>query len=966
MNSIKRGSEWRKWDLHVHTASSFDYDYKAKDADELLVNAWKEHNIQAVAITDHFLIDVERINHLRELVNDEVTIFPGVELRTDKGGSNIHVILIFDANTPLSVLSQDFDVIMRRQNAKPAQNTDDTIYWDYEDIKKFARTHDGLISIHAGKKSNGIDKKIENSLPVEMAIKSEYAESVNIFEVAKKRDIEDYRKIVFKHIDKRPVIICSDNHDPRRYDIKHYLWIKADKTFDGLKQAIIHPEERVYIGEEPQKITSVRKNPEKYISNFKVSKKNDAVNSDNWFNFDIGLNTGLTTVIGNKGSGKSAFADLLSYIGNFNNKEQFSFLSKNRFAKEDKKFNFDYAGEIIWYDGEVNKSENFSLNGNMGGVPFVRYLPQRYIEETCNSLDKHFQDEINAVIFSYVDIDKRGSATSLKELIKNKQNVILSQVEELKNDLSSINQTIVMLERKKTSAYIQKCKDKYDYWNNELKRHDANKPQEVLRPNDEEDNKEELGLIEKYNQIIEENNKEIKIKTEFISDERMCIEELNSYRNELEIECNKIQELNAKANNLSEKYNLIPKIEVSLLKKLNGLYDRIKLANSNIKNAEELVFNLFDKSKYQEERNLDETEEDYEGTKSLFHKNYILEIKIKKLREKLNRPQLIYQKYLDEMKIWEEKRKKIIGDLQNQSSLTYAKEQYEYLKNKLDDELTSLKQTRKEKIKALYNLYLEKKKILDEIYRPVEDKLDMVIKHIIDKVTFEASISVDSEFSDNVLSYINQSVQSKYRGKSEGKEFVDTLIRTYDIEKFDGVYSLITNLIDALCEDQDKADVLVKKREECYDYICSLSYLNVGFSLKMGDKELEQLSPGEKGAVLLIFYLALDQEEKPLIIDQPEDNLDNQSVFNKLVPCVLEAKKNRQVIIITHNPNLAIACDSELIIYSENTGNHIKYLSGAIEDNDIKGKIVDVLEGTMPAFELRTSKYKGMHFSLKN
>ena len=134
----------------------------------------------------------------------------------------------------------------------------------------------------------------------------------------------------------------------------------------------------------------------------------------------------------------------------------------------------------------------------------------------------------------------------------------------------------------------------------------------------------------------------------------------------------------------------------------------------------------------------------------------------------------------------------------------------------------------------------------------------------------------------------------------------------------------------------------------------------------MGDKELEQLSPGEKGAVLLIFYLALDQEEKPLIIDQPEDNLDNQSVFDKLVPCVLEAKKNRQVILITHNPNLAIACDSELIVYSENSGNHIEYVSGAIEENSIKEKIVDILEGTMPAFELRTSKYKGIHFSLKD
>jgi len=55
---------------------------------------------------------------------------------------------------------------------------------------------------------------------------------------------------------------------------------------------------------------------------------------------------------------------------------------------------------------------------------------------------------------------------------------------------------------------------------------------------------------------------------------------------------------------------------------------------------------------------------------------------------------------------------------------------------------------------------------------------------------------------------------------------------------------------------------------------------------------------------------------------------------------------------------LAIACDSELIIYSENFGNEIKYQSGPIEDKAIRKKLIDILEGTMPAFDLRTNKYK--------
>ncbi|MEG0328783.1 MAG: hypothetical protein RR631_09920, partial [Erysipelothrix sp.] len=215
------GSNWEKWDLHVHTASSFDYKYKSQDCDNLLVEAWQENNIKAVAITDHFLIDAKRIENLRKLSNDFTTIFPGVELRTDKGGSNIHVILIFDENIDLKNLSQDFESTMLRSKVKPSKDTytNENIYWDYNDIIEFAKEHDAIISVHSGSKTNGIDKEISNSLPQNMAIKTEYAETVDIFEVSKIIDIDGYNKHVFSKISQRPVIICSDNHDPRDYTV---------------------------------------------------------------------------------------------------------------------------------------------------------------------------------------------------------------------------------------------------------------------------------------------------------------------------------------------------------------------------------------------------------------------------------------------------------------------------------------------------------------------------------------------------------------------------------------------------------------------------------------------------------------------------------------------------------------------------------------------------------------------------
>ena len=107
-----RGSEWRRWDLHVHTKSSYDYSYNATDADEKLADAITATGLAAVAITDHFVIDKDRITHLRTLA-PEVVFFPGVELRTDKGDTNIHIILIFDPEIDLNILAESFNVSPR-------------------------------------------------------------------------------------------------------------------------------------------------------------------------------------------------------------------------------------------------------------------------------------------------------------------------------------------------------------------------------------------------------------------------------------------------------------------------------------------------------------------------------------------------------------------------------------------------------------------------------------------------------------------------------------------------------------------------------------------------------------------------------------------------------------------------------------------------------------------------------------
>ena len=212
MENFERGSEWRQWDLHLHTATSFDYKYKASDSDEKLCEELRKQKIAAVAITDHFIIDRERIENLRRIA-PEITFFPGVELRIDKGSDNLHIIAIFDDKINLKDLEEDFSAEMIRKNRKG--DKDENYYWDFEQVIRFTKERNGIITIHAGGKSNGLEKEITNSLEVNQAIKKEIADNIDIFEMGKKKDFETYENIVFKEIEKKAMILCSDNHDSR-------------------------------------------------------------------------------------------------------------------------------------------------------------------------------------------------------------------------------------------------------------------------------------------------------------------------------------------------------------------------------------------------------------------------------------------------------------------------------------------------------------------------------------------------------------------------------------------------------------------------------------------------------------------------------------------------------------------------------------------------------------------------------
>jgi ABC-type molybdenum transport system ATPase subunit/photorepair protein PhrA len=150
------------------------------------------------------------------------------------------------------------------------------------------------------------------------------------------------------------------------------------------------------------------------------------------------------------------------------------------------------------------------------------------------------------------------------------------------------------------------------------------------------------------------------------------------------------------------------------------------------------------------------------------------------------------------------------------------------------------------------------------------------------------------------------------------------------------------------------------------DWLFSIDAYSVSYGIKFDNKDLKYLSPGEKGIVLLLLYLEAEEEDnRPLIVDQPDDNLDNLSIYPNLIEYFRDRKRTRQIVIITHNPNLVVTTDSEQVIVGAFDGTRapkIRYRGGALENTGenplgIREEVCRILEGGTEAFKVRENRY---------
>ena len=162
-------------------------------------------------------------------------------------------------------------------------------------------------------------------------------------------------------------------------------------------------------------------------------------------------------------------------------------------------------------------------------------------------------------------------------------------------------------------------------------------------------------------------------------------------------------------------------------------------------------------------------------------------------------------------------------------------------------------------------------------------------------------------------------------------------------------YKSITNI-------NQYIEKLYKNIQEFFD-----SFLDIKLKIEYKGKDLSKYSPGKRSEILLEIFLqgsSIDNEEyKYIILDQPEDNLDTNTITEKLVNKIRKLKINKQLFIISHSAPIIVNGDSDLVIYSEEKDNNISYQSGRINNKIIRNHIVNVLDGGEKNLRMRLNKY---------
>ena len=854
---MNRGSEWRIWDLHFHTPSSYDYkDNSVKNQD--IITILSENNVSVVAITDHHVIDIKRIQDLQRLGKEKnIVVLPGIEFCSELGGSEaIHFIGIFPETANLNTI---WTKIQGQCNLTPEEinsRGQERIVCPFEKTSSLIIELGGLVTIHAGKKSNSIEG-IKNNLLVKQEFKQQLLSTYHpLLEVGKIEDVESYKSHVFPNIQfSLPIIMCSDNHNIREYTTKEKLWIKADMTFEGLKQILFEPEERVRI----QATKPDEKDIYKVIDSIKLDEKG-------FWQGEIPLNSNLNTIIGGRSTGKSSLLKAIAAKHGSTDVPEKDFIRNH------------LEGVLIqWKDGGENAGHE------------IEYFAQSYMHKIASE-----PEETNKLVKDIIRSKKEGEllnnykieSEGISKRIRDSIYILFTD----QDDISSIKKDL--LEKGNKAGVEEQLR---------LLKSKASELQKNSAMTDEESTtfEEQTRYVQEKRRLIVDAENDLSILAKLLEDipfassfiDKYPLIKLSFVRNQNDIECY--------FNTLKQKYN--------------------EEWNRSISSLIEATQK--EKEKLSSEVQSIEKEDIYKKGLRVIEDN-------KELRDVNN-------------KIKEEERKLADINKQEQQLQRITNHQAEILQTVIDDHCS------------------------------FKDKANWICDAL--KISHgELGISVATDFHSSEM---QDFLQSKLNQRGyERKNYVQELLEEYNKNNKTHISNFLRELL--------SEDVLLKNwnnpRDVAIDFF-TRNWYGLNFILSYQEDDFRQMSEGKQAFVILKLLLDFSDKKCPILIDQPEDSLDNRAIYKELVAYIKEKKKERQIILVSHNSNVVVSADAENIIVANQEGvnnkneNRVKfqYTNGALENTKqrdetsayilssqgIREHICDILEGGRIAFEKREQKY---------
>ena len=996
------GSNWRRWDPHIHSPGTTFEDRFGGD------KSWDDYiarlestspAIEALGVTDYFRLDGYKkviAKKTAGALKNVKFIFPNIELRYGIGspkGSPINFHLLVSPEDKEHI--ENIERFLESLTFKAGPDND-TFRCTDDHIRRLGRMHKSdpnLDNIAAFREGANQFKVSPDEFLKEWADNSWVQQNVLVAVPASSRDgtaslqgndalVETRRKlerishIIFssRKADRRfwlgqgsetlekiktiydgpkPCIHGCDAHSLEKVgepSLDRYTWIKGDPCFETLRQICIEPESRAFVGPAP---------PTGSLASQTISSV--SVQGAPWFrNSLIDLNSGLVGIIGARGSGKTALADMIAAGGHSLSRH----LTKTSFVQRASHPN-DLLGEasvtLNWAEGSTSTETLRDIGAGSECDPGrIQYLSQQFVEQLCSAdgATEALIEEIERVIFNAHPQSERMTAETFREFLEIRASAGCQRRRQHEHAIAQ------------AGAKVKAQRDLKD--------------------------KAASAKITRGNLHVQ-NEKDKKALTELVSKE--------AAQHSADFE-----KVSAAASNLRSRIE-------SVRRRLTALQTLKETVSAFIKFGAENE--LDDLKRSNEATELDDAS--WQAFKKAYVGNPLVEIENAKSTIEKN----LAQQEGDPLKVAEE-RDRLLATLDegsnpsflsngagNLSNVTLAElqaeearlrslmaldedkaKQHKRLSDKIsenvtkvvnldrvieeseaaDQEIKRLLKDRNKSYQGVFEGIIDEERQLRDLYSPIGKRLEGATGAL-GKLTFSINRIVDIKRWANVGEMlIDARAAGDFKGKGSLAKVAEQLLlpawQSGDAQQAAEAMIAFRSDYDELFRSAAKVD---KEDKRAYaewatkvsTWLYDTRHISVSYGLQYEGIEIETLSPGTRGIVLLLLYLAINvDDDRPLLVDQPEENLDPKSIYEELVDLFRGAKQRRQIIIVTHNANLVVNTDADQVIIADcgalKSGSlpDISYQSGSLENEDIRRQVCQILEGGEEAFRDRAKRLR--------